>query len=151
MDLRKDSDLHTCSEPTEPHAGFTMSRGPRHAQLVALITKPRSRTKAAPCHRRLSHEAPHCKWLHSTEHLLLTAMPWGLVLPRSTIMTVYFTPHPPVTLPQTASPVLVALVTLSWAVKSPVFTEPMGQGSSESKVLRLPATPSKMHADLLSW
>ena len=66
-------------------------------------------------------------------------------------MTAYFTPHPLVTLPQTASPVLVALVTLSSAVKSPVFTEPVGQGSSESKVLLLPATSSKMHTDLLSW
>lgn len=48
MDLRKDSDLHMCSEPPEPHAGFTMSRGPRRARLVALITKPRSRNKSCP-------------------------------------------------------------------------------------------------------
>lgn len=53
--------------------------------------------------------------------------------------TACFTPRPLVTLPQAASPLMFALVTRSSAVKSPVFTEPMGQGSSESKVLLVPA------------
>lgn len=125
------------TEPNKPHVGITMSRGHRHACLVPLITEPTSKNKSCPSDKRVSHEAHHCKWLHSPEHLLLTALPWGLALPWSRIMTAYFTPPPPVTLPQAASPVL--FVTLSSAVKSPVFSEPVGQGSSESKVLLLPA------------
>lgn len=115
-----------------------MSRGPRHAHLVALITKPISRNKSAPSHRHVSHAV---RWnrllcyrrLHGPEHLLLTALPQGLVSPWSRTTTAHFTPHSPVTFPQAASPVLFAWVTLSSVVKGPAIAESTGQGSWESR------------------
>lgn len=130
-----------------------MSRGPRHACLVALINKPISRNKSVPSHRHVSHAVRwnhllHYKWLHSPEHLLLTALSQGLVSPWSRIMTAHFTPHSPVTLSQAASPVLFACVTLSSVVKKPC--DCWVHGSRELRV-RSPAAPCKTHTDLLSW
>lgn len=94
MDLRKDSDS-ICIQAvirthTETHVIFAMSReGP----FCTSNHQTCSETKAAPSHLHVLHEVPHCKWLHSPGHLLLTALPWRLALPRSRIMTACFTPQ----------------------------------------------------------
>lgn len=63
------------------------------AHFVPLNYQTCSETKAASSHLHVLHEVPHCKWLHSPGHLLLTALPWRLALPRSRIMTACFTPQ----------------------------------------------------------
>lgn len=113
MGLRKDSDSF-CIQAVlrthpEAHVVFAISReGP--FCVSDHQTCPEINT--APSHLHVSHEVPHCKWLHSSGHLLLPALPWTLALPWGRIMTGYFTPHPQLPCPA-SSPVLFALETLS--------------------------------------
>lgn len=127
MDARKNSDS-LCIQAvlrthTELHAVFAMSgEGPS----CASNHQTRPEINAAPSHLHVSHEMPHCQWMHSPRHLLLTALPW------SRIMTGYFTPHP-----QLPCPKVQAQCCLHWRPQAPQG-KPLCP-SDKSLVLLLPA------------
>lgn len=126
MGLRKDSNS-LCIQAVlrthpEPHVVFAI---PREGPFCTSNHQTCPEINAAPSHLHVLHEVPHCKWLHSSGHLLLPALLWTLVLPWGRIMTGYFTPHPQLPCPA-SSPVLFALETLSSPGKTPVFDKSMG-------------------------
>lgn len=115
---------------TEPHVVFAMSR---EGLYCTSNHQTCPEINAAPSHLHVSHEVPHCKWLHSPGHLLLTAMETGFALELNNHGV--FHPSSSVTLPRAASPVLFAFETPSPTEKTPVFTEPF----RHSMGLQLPA------------